>query len=76
MVLCQVTSTSRSPQITMNSAITRHQELHEEIEQPSSERRQLVGEVGDVHVQVEPVAGRRADEGQHDGEQDRERLRP
>ena len=54
----------------------RHQQLHEDIEHPLPARRQAFGEIGDVHVQVEPVAGRGADEGQHDGEQDRERLRP
>ena len=54
----------------------RHQQLHENIEHPLPAPWQAFGEIGDVHVQVEPVAGRGADESEHDGEQDRERLRP
>jgi len=44
--------------------------------QVTSTSRQLVREVGNVHVQVEPISGGRADEGEHDGQQHRERLGP
>jgi hypothetical protein len=54
----------------------RHQKLDKKIEQPLAPRRQLFGEIRDVHVQIEPVSRRRADEGQHDGEQDCERFGP
>jgi hypothetical protein len=54
----------------------RHQQLDDEIEQGAEPGRQLVGEVGNAHVQVEPVTRGRADEGQHDGQENRERLGP
>ena len=54
----------------------RHQQLDEEVEQPAVNAGQLVGEEGDIHVQVEPVAGGRADKGHDDCQENRERFGP
>src|SRR5450631_2225471 len=72
MVLCQVTSTSRAPHTIMKIAISAISSWTTR----SSRVRNLVGEVGNAHVQVEPVTRGCADEGQHDGQENRERLGP
>src|ERR1700692_1926629 len=54
----------------------RHQQLNHQIEQLAEFVWQLIGGVGDVHVQVEPIRRGRPDEGQHDGQEHRHRFGP
>ena len=60
----------------MNTADHRHQQLDDEFRDAAHVRGQQVDADGDIHVDAEPVASGRAEEGQHDGEQHRRRLRP
>src|SRR6266480_4719805 len=46
----------------------RHQQLNEKIEQGAESRRQHVGKVGNVHVQVEPISSGGSNEREHESD--------